>query len=205
MVSKLHEAKERSLEELILENYDLEVFPTEILELESLRVLNLRNNRIVLIPKEIDRLKNLEKLLLDLNNIETIPARVASLPNLKVLSLENNKIKEIPQKIGCLTKLTELRIHGNPLLEPPTRIAELGIESIREYFDQSKSKAHFYELQLRNCISNRKYLEGRKWFVKAIYSDIKIKERLIREFGFIYNLEDKLEKEKSIGCKRRSK
>ena len=58
-------------------------------------LLNLSDNKIQEIPKEMINLTNLQWLHLDNNGIKEIPKEISNLINLIRLYLENNEIKEI--------------------------------------------------------------------------------------------------------------
>ncbi|MDY6898302.1 MAG: leucine-rich repeat domain-containing protein, partial [Cyanobacteriota bacterium] len=65
--------------------YGLTEIPTEIFEIESLRELDLRFNRINNIPAEIYKLTNLHCLDMEGNQIETLPTALAQLTKLDEL------------------------------------------------------------------------------------------------------------------------
>lgn len=65
----------------------LESLPARILELSSLRVLRLANNRIRGIPPEIARCANLERLDLSSNPLTALPAAIGDLSHLTHLLL----------------------------------------------------------------------------------------------------------------------
>ncbi|GAG60386.1 unnamed protein product, partial [marine sediment metagenome] len=71
-----------------------------LVELYYTKILDLENNRIKEIPKEIGNLVNLEWLNLDKNQIKEIPKEIGNLVNLNQLSLHINQIEKIPKEIG---------------------------------------------------------------------------------------------------------
>lgn len=66
----------------------------EIFKLQRLRVLELCNNQITELPKEIGQLQNLETLNLDYNQLTTLPKELGQLENLFFVSLMHNPIPQ---------------------------------------------------------------------------------------------------------------
>ncbi|KAJ8722146.1 hypothetical protein PYW08_004548 [Mythimna loreyi] len=89
--------------------------------------LNLQNNKLTQIPKEISDLKDLKTLNAENNEImEIVPGSISELPELVNLKLGNNRLIEFPQDLKNafgLTKLEELDLGGNDMrtdLKPET-------------------------------------------------------------------------------------
>ncbi|KAJ8731290.1 hypothetical protein PYW07_004454 [Mythimna separata] len=81
--------------------------------------LNLQNNKLTEIPKEISDLKDLKILNAENNEIkEIVPGSISELPELVNLKLGNNRLIEFPQDLKNafgLTKLEELDLGGNDM------------------------------------------------------------------------------------------
>ncbi|MFQ3962329.1 leucine-rich repeat domain-containing protein, partial [Leptospira borgpetersenii] len=56
----------------------------------DVRVLDLREQKLTILPKEIWQLKNLRELRLDNNQLTTLPKEIGLLQNLKILHLYAN-------------------------------------------------------------------------------------------------------------------
>ena len=67
-----------------------------IINLENLRFLNLKYNKLTNLPNELFELKYLDTLILDNNKLKKIPDKINKLTNLKYLYLSKNKINTIP-------------------------------------------------------------------------------------------------------------
>jgi len=67
---------------MYLFNNKLTVLPRELLELRSLKMLNLENNFISSLPSFIGQLTSLERLYLSRNQLETLPASMTNLQQL---------------------------------------------------------------------------------------------------------------------------
>ncbi|WP_420865426.1 leucine-rich repeat domain-containing protein, partial [Leptospira weilii] len=72
---------------LNLENNELRILPKEIGQLESLELLDLSNNELRILPKEIGQLRNLKTLHLLNNRLRTLPKEIRQLQNLRTLYL----------------------------------------------------------------------------------------------------------------------
>ncbi|NXN11929.1 LRC40 protein, partial [Indicator maculatus] len=86
----------RLLKELHAGENQIEILNSENLKhLNSLSVLELRDNKIKSIPDEITLLQRLERLDLANNDISRLPYTLGNLPQLKFLALEGNPLRTI--------------------------------------------------------------------------------------------------------------
>ncbi|KAL1022409.1 hypothetical protein UPYG_G00026590 [Umbra pygmaea] len=101
----LPELPSSKLKELHVGNNLIGVLEAEHLKhLNTLSVLELRDNKVQFLPEEISLLQGLERLDLVNNDIGSLPAALALLPKLKILTLEGNPLRGIRRDI--LTKGT---------------------------------------------------------------------------------------------------
>ena len=143
--------------------FKLDTIPAIIGELDALKTLNLKNNKIRTLPDEIGDLENLEKLILESNRLKTFPEsignlkkleilyahhnQITSLPssfveltNLQVLWLHFNNISFLPVNLGNMINLETLWLHNNQIEEIPASIGELeSLEWIRLEYNQLSS------------------------------------------------------------------
>ena len=68
------------------------MFPSSLLALVHLRVINLANNKIRELPSEISNIKTLVELNISNNLLEALPTSLASIPGLKVGPFQVPKI-----------------------------------------------------------------------------------------------------------------
>lgn len=100
--------------------------PRQVLSLRKLRVLNLRANKITMLPTEIcETLTDLEFLNLSFNRLQYLPENITSTIKLRTLLLHNNELCELPAGIGRLPLLTEIRLGFNQLQSLPDTIGRL--------------------------------------------------------------------------------
>jgi Leucine-rich repeat (LRR) protein len=101
----------------------------EILQLISrltgLRKLNLRRNRLGVLPPEFCRLTMLEDLNLGSNYLGGVPAQIRNFKRLKSLYFGNNDLFELPSWLEELSELEHLAIHKNLKLKSVDPIRKL--------------------------------------------------------------------------------
>ncbi|XP_029661432.1 leucine-rich repeat protein 1 [Formica exsecta] len=122
----------RMTEQLVLSGLDRKSFDRQILTLQSLRFLDLSNNKISFLPKELGTLPHLQALNLSCNNLgKSVRSKWAWLEqtalrnNLDFLNISNNLLTELPVQIGWLKALRELKIRDNMLKQLPQNIGTL--------------------------------------------------------------------------------
>ncbi|XP_066259924.1 leucine-rich repeat-containing protein 40-like isoform X1 [Euwallacea similis] len=76
-------------------NYIKEIPPEMCDNMPHLKVLDLRDNKIDTLPKELTKLMHLNKLDVTNNDLTKIPAALSLLPHLQSLKIEGNKLKYI--------------------------------------------------------------------------------------------------------------
>ena len=98
---------------LVVANHGLEFIPEELFALhKDLTSLDLTDNKIASIPKQIVKLSRLERLDLGYNhfrNDDGLCGEVSSLPSLQYLLLNGNQFSEIPPVISKVNILTNTR------------------------------------------------------------------------------------------------
>ncbi|NXL63366.1 LRC40 protein, partial [Chordeiles acutipennis] len=126
------------LKELHAGENQIEILNAENLKhLNSLSVLELRDNKIKSVPDEIALLQKLERLDLANNDISRLPYTLGNLPQLKFLTLEGNPLRTIRRDLlqkGTQELLKYLRSKiqddtSSPNEEPPATAMTLPSES----------------------------------------------------------------------------
>ncbi|XP_028610114.1 leucine-rich repeat-containing protein 63 [Grammomys surdaster] len=106
---------------------DLNEFPIEILYLQNLQVLKMRNNPIKSIPSEIQLLTYLRIFSIAFNYIAELPIGLFCLNYLEELDVSYNEIENIPNEIQRLRSLEKLVVDGNPITSFPPGILKLNL------------------------------------------------------------------------------
>ncbi|KYR00323.1 hypothetical protein DLAC_03066 [Tieghemostelium lacteum] len=107
------------LETLEIFNNKISEIPKEIGQLRHLKHLNMSSNSIESLPEQLYQLVFLETLELQMNKLTKIPEDLGSLVNLQLLNLSNNQIQEIPKSINYLCNLTILYLDNNIIEDLP--------------------------------------------------------------------------------------
>ena len=142
-----------SIEILSLRNNKLTTLPNSFRNLESLKMLSLWRNNLTTIPEPIFALSSLQELLLQYNQISTLPDTITNLPSLQYLNLGNNNLTSLPKSIGNLKTLQKLMVWDNHLSHLPDTICDL---------------AKLRQLGLSN--NNLKSLPDSFWMLKSLTS-----------------------------------
>ncbi|XP_011351004.1 leucine-rich repeat protein 1 isoform X2 [Ooceraea biroi] len=144
-------------EELFLTALGIRSFDRQILRLENLRVLDLSDNKLSFLPKELGTLPHLQHLVLAQNQFGKSPRfkwawleSDAIKNNLRILDISHNFLTELPIQIGQLNALINLKACENTLLCLPGNIGTL---SSLEYLDVSRNKLLCLPASVR-CQSN---------------------------------------------------
>lgn len=140
------------LEVLVLDSLNLKTIPASIKRLTNLKHLslnanpeahfdqlfkavsslpiefiNLQNNQIALLSKEVSALKNLKSINLSGNRLQTSENYIllGNLPKLESLWITNNQLNQLPLEIGQLSSLRNLYMEHNELTTLPDSLADL--------------------------------------------------------------------------------
>ncbi|CAJ0947015.1 unnamed protein product, partial [Mesorhabditis belari] len=110
---------------LDLSNNQLMDVPKDIGKLGKLRVFEARNNMIEDFPDSMSLLTNIEVFNVAGNHLTVFPTVCLEMLKLRQLYLGGNHISELPFGIGTLTQLEVLYLGGNQLIEIPATIGHL--------------------------------------------------------------------------------
>uniref|UniRef100_A0A182W8P1 Calponin-homology (CH) domain-containing protein n=1 Tax=Anopheles minimus TaxID=112268 RepID=A0A182W8P1_9DIPT len=112
-----------SLSYLDLRNNQLSVLPREICAL-PLQVLLVSNNRLATLPDELGRMEKLTELDAACNQITHLPARMGDLRNMRSLNLRSNQLVYLPRDLTCL-QLAFLDISSNKIATLPVELRHM--------------------------------------------------------------------------------
>ena len=113
------------IEEISIVNEGIKLIPREIGDIQGLRFLDLENNRIIEIPKELTQLSSLRELHLSGNNLRLLPQSFNNLDSLRILGLANNIFAEFPLQITKMERLEALDLSNNGISVVPNEIEKM--------------------------------------------------------------------------------
>ncbi|XP_030749929.1 leucine-rich repeat-containing protein 40-like [Sitophilus oryzae] len=123
----------RKLQLLYAQHNDIEEVP-DFTGCESLQEIYLGNNFIKEIPPELhENLLQLKILELRDNQIEILPKEIAKMVHLTQLDLSNNELTEITPFLGLLPHLHSLKLEGNKLKQIRGDIIHTGTQRILQF------------------------------------------------------------------------
>lgn len=103
------------VEELILKHHQLSLVPGNLIQMNSVSVLDISFNNLMVVPDVLCQLHQLQKLHLQHNQIASIPERLGQLTVLKELYLQHNLLLELPTAMCHCTSLEILNIEDNKI------------------------------------------------------------------------------------------
>lgn len=120
----------RTVRVLDLHNNEIKVLPTDIGNMTCLQVLNLERNRISILPKSIENLKHLQTLNMKGNRLKLVSPSLCGLKSLRTLDLSENKITSLPPQLCNVRTLETLVIDVQKITYPSNDICKQGTEKI---------------------------------------------------------------------------
>lgn len=106
---------------LNLQGRELETFPEDICKFSDLRILDnwwesyeltkldMSNNKLKSLPKELATQEQLQHINLNSNELDRIPGEIFSLI-IKFFDASNNKLTRLPDMLGSCTSIVELHL-----------------------------------------------------------------------------------------------
>ncbi|KAM0729669.1 Leucine-rich repeat-containing protein 40 [Formica fusca] len=126
----------RKAEKIMLQSNNLKKFP-DISGCSALTVLHLDNNNIPEIDSQcLETAGHLKKFTLQNNKIEVIPEEINKLINLEVFDLSHNNVSLVPFCIGILPNLKQFVIKGNNIKNIRADVIRCGTPRILTHMRQ---------------------------------------------------------------------
>lgn len=109
---------------------------SELLGLTGLEHLDLSDNSLAILPRELGSLPNLKTLVCQRNSLTILPGELGHLGQLERLDLRSNRLSSILISFAKMKNLVHLDVDDNPLsafpdLSPCTRLRSLAFASVR--------------------------------------------------------------------------
>jgi Leucine-rich repeat (LRR) protein len=139
-----------SLKTLNIMNNFLEELPSVINNITSLKELNLSNNNFSRLPSILFDMTGLHMLDLSINNFTAISIEIGQLTRLSKLDLADNQLQVLPAEIGSLVNLKELNLSFNLLTRLPS---EIGLLTKLESLDLSSNLLVKLPSEINNLLS----------------------------------------------------
>ncbi|KAG7189414.1 hypothetical protein KM043_017118 [Ampulex compressa] len=103
--------------------------PSSVFYLQSLRYLNMAQNKIDALSAEPKNPKDklcpvLEEMYLQDNRLEQLPEFIMHLPALEIMDVSNNKLQRLPENLWRAPKLKELNASFNLLKDLPSQASQ---------------------------------------------------------------------------------
>ncbi|KAM3919195.1 leucine-rich repeat protein 1 [Leptodactylus fuscus] len=118
------------LQELTLHSNFLETFEVELCNStlkNSLKSLDLSENKLKALPLQFCNLRELVSLKLDGNELITLPFAIGKLSKLRFLSATKNKLPYVPNSFKMLV-LENLDLFGNPFTKPNPMVPDIRLK-----------------------------------------------------------------------------
>lgn len=142
-----------------------------------MKVLNINNNQIKTIPKQVGNLKKLNTLTIANNKITSLPQTFSNLKDLKKLNISKNNFDCLPNEILELDSLTHLWVN------------ELGIKKSfsKEIINRLKALNAIYCYSFNTNSTNDLYRQLSKHkgnSIKKFITDLKANKQLWKSLAY---------------------
>uniref|UniRef100_A0A7N4NS56 Leucine rich repeat and sterile alpha motif containing 1 n=1 Tax=Sarcophilus harrisii TaxID=9305 RepID=A0A7N4NS56_SARHA len=96
-----------------------------LLNLGTIKVLDLHDNQLTALPDALGRLASLQVLNVEKNQLKCLPQSIGDLAQLQTLNVKDNKLKDLPDTLGELRSLRTLDISENLIQRLPQMLAHV--------------------------------------------------------------------------------
>lgn len=96
----------------------------------NLKRLDLNQNKILVLPREVCDLKYLETLIADHNLLQSLPDDICKLQRLTTLVLNDNHLETVPEGVGYLSNLEHLELQNNRIVQVPSSLSLLNVHTL---------------------------------------------------------------------------
>ncbi|NXF92194.1 LRSM1 ligase, partial [Eubucco bourcierii] len=122
-----------TLKVLDLHDNQLASLPADIGQLASLQVLNLSGNLLTSLPPSIGDLAQLQLLNVKGNRLKELPGTVSGWRSLRALDISGNAVRALPRLLAHLRSLQTLTLDAASMIYPSPEICSAGTEAIQQF------------------------------------------------------------------------
>ncbi|XP_072287495.1 E3 ubiquitin-protein ligase LRSAM1 isoform X2 [Pyxicephalus adspersus] len=122
-----------TLKVLDLHGNQITSLPTDIGQLTSLRVLNVERNALSILPDSIGDLVQLQTLNVKANKLKVLPPTIGGLRCLRTLDIRENRLNELPPALANARTLETLSLDAAAMVFPPMSVCGDGTEAIQQF------------------------------------------------------------------------
>ncbi|XP_033732703.1 E3 ubiquitin-protein ligase LRSAM1-like [Pecten maximus] len=123
----------KTLRVLDLHNNEIKLLPFEIGGSSKLQVLNLENNRLGRLPDSLSKLRHLQTLNIKANKFKTFPMSICGLRSLRLLDISDNLITSLPKELCQVVTLETIIVDAAKMTHPPADVCSRGTEAIMQF------------------------------------------------------------------------
>lgn len=175
---------ELDLDSLKIENGDIQEIPSQIADLHNLSELNINNlSHIQRIPEEISNLEKLKYLYLKNNKLKTLPEQIGKLQQLTHLDISNNLLKTLPQSFARLN-LKKFWANATPFYAQLGNKREKLLDLLKQFQHRGESDVK-RELAFQMFLENYSNLE-KYWNREEILELLNFYNKVIRQNTLLY-------------------
>nr|XP_025865124.1 E3 ubiquitin-protein ligase LRSAM1 isoform X2 [Vulpes vulpes] len=104
-----------------------------LLNLITIKVLNVEKNQLTYLPRSIGNLIQLQTLSMKDNKLKELPDTVGELRSLRTLDISDNEIQRLPQLLAHVRTLETLNLDASSMVYPPQEVCSAGTQAIQQF------------------------------------------------------------------------
>ncbi|OWF52585.1 E3 ubiquitin-protein ligase LRSAM1-like [Mizuhopecten yessoensis] len=129
----------KMLRVLDLHNNKVKLLPFELGGSSKLQVLNLENNRLGRLPDSLTKLRHLQTLNVKGNKFKIFPMSICRMKSLRLLDISDNLITSLPKELCQVVTLETIILDAEKMTYPPADVCCQGTEAIMQFLcDESR-------------------------------------------------------------------
>ena len=115
----------KTLNSIDISNNELSSIPKEVMDVRYMALLNISNNQITELPDRMTQMIRLKSLDASNNLIENISGAFSLLEGLQQWNMNNNNLSSLPSDIGDMAELISMEANNNKLTSIPESLKRL--------------------------------------------------------------------------------